>query len=177
MTALIVEKGLLQKDDRVVPVSAVKSTGDGEIVLGIHSSALPSFREYKEVEYRVPAEGRNNSKWQPEYTGYAMSPYEGVLGGSVLPARTYRLHDGVPFDLKVVGHGTKVRDADGGVGEVDHVLVDCVDQQITHMVVRHGLRNDYYLVPVATIVSVDDAGVVLGVSRADLRALPRYNRS
>ena len=177
VTSLIVEKGFLQKEDRVLPVSVVKAVTDDEILVGFHSSMLSGYTEYKEVEFRAPVEGWDNGRYQPEHTRYAMSPYEGVIGSSVAPTRKYRLHEGVPFDLKVVGHGTKVYDAGGSFGEVDHVLVDCDGQHISHMVVRHGLFAEYVIVPVAMILSVDDESLTLGASREELRSLPRYNRN
>ncbi len=177
VTALIVEKGFLQREDRVIPVAAVKATADDEIVLGIHSSALPGFQKYREVDFRVPIEGWDNGKYQPEYTRYSVSPYEGVIGAGVVPSRRYRFHEGVPFDQKVVGRGTKVRDADGSLGEVDHVLVDCVGQHITHVVVRQGILGDYVIVPVDAIVEVDASGILLTLARGEVRALPRYERS
>ena len=176
VTALIVEKGFLQREDRVIPVTAVKATADEEIVLGIHSNALTGFKQYREVDFRVPIEGWDNGRYEPEYTRYAVSPYEGVIGAGVVPSRRYRLHEGVPFDQNVVGRGTKVRDIDGSLGEVDHVLVDCVGQHVTHMVVHQGFLGDYVIVPVDAIVNLDDSGILLTLARDEVRALPRYER-
>ncbi|OQB25873.1 MAG: PRC-barrel domain protein [Chloroflexi bacterium ADurb.Bin180] len=177
VTALIVEKGFLQREDRVVPVMAVKSASDDQIVLGMHSSALRDLQEYREVDFRVPVERWDRGKYQPEQTRYAASPYEAVAGSGVVPSRRYRFHEGVPFSLKVVGRGTKVRDADGSLGEVDHVLVDCEGQHITHLIVRQGLFSDYVIVPVDAIVEVDDTGILLTLARDEVRALPRYDRA
>ena len=177
VTALIVEKGFLQREDRVVPVMAVKSASDDQIVLGMHSSALHDFQEYREVDFRVPVERWDRGRYRPEQTRYAVSPYEGVAGSGVVPSRRYRFHEGVPFSLKVVGRGTMVRDADGSLGEVDHVLVDCEGQYITHLVVRQGLFSDYVIVPVDAIIEVDDAGILLTLARDEVRALPRFDRS
>ncbi len=64
-----------------------------------------------------------------------------------------------------------MRDADESLGEVDHVLVDCEGQYITHLIVRQGLFSDYVIVPVDAIVEVDDAGILLTLARDEVRTL------
>ncbi len=174
VTALIVERGGLQKASWVLPVANVQATSEGTVQIGISSDEFGRFRSYKEIEFRVPSVGWNNGRYGPDDVRYWMSPYEGIGGQSVVPSRKHRLHEGVPFDFQVIGNGTKVRDVEGNAGEVDHVLVDCEGGYITHIVIRHGLINGYTIVPVSMIAGVDDQGVVLNVQRAELRALPKY---
>ncbi len=174
VTSLVVARGGLQKESRVLPITEVQGTKDGIVQLPISSREFGRFRIYKEVEFRVPSVGWNNGRYGPDDVRYWMSPYEGIGGQSLVPSRKHLLHEGVPFDSRVVGNGTKVRDAEGNAGEVDHVLVDCEGGYITHIVIRHGLINDYTIVPVSMIASVDDQGVVLNVRRAELRALQKY---
>ena len=174
VTALVVARGGLQKESRVLPITEVQGTKDGIVRLPISSDEFGRFRIYKEVEFRVPSVGWNNGRYGPDDVRYWMSPYGGIGGQSVVPSRKHRLHEGVPFDSRVVGNGTKVRDAEGNAGEVDHVLVDCEDGDITHIVVRHGFISGYTIVPVSMIAGVDERGVVLNVQRTELRGLPKY---
>ncbi len=177
VTALIVEKGFLQREDRVVPVMAVKSASDDQIVLGMHSSALRDLQEYREVDFRAPVERWDRGRYQPEQTRYAVSPYEAAVGSGVcslapvpVPRRCALQPEGQVAERRCV-MPTKV------FGEVDHVLVDCEGQYITYLIVRQGLFSDYVIVPVDAIVEVDDAGILLTLARDEVRTLPRYDRA
>ena len=174
VTFLVVARRGRERDARVVPIANVQGTGESAVRLGMDSGDLDRCRKYKEIEFKVPSVGWNNSRYQPNDVRYSMSPYEGIGGESLVPTRKHHLHEGIPFGAEVIGNGTKVRDAQGGVGEVDHVLVDCTAGHVTHVVIRHGLISDYTIVPVSMIASVDEDGVVLNVRRTDLRALPKY---
>jgi len=175
VTDLIIEKGFLQKHDRVIPISAVKSTTDAEIHLAMESHSLSDFPEFREVEFRVPSSGWDSSRHKAEHVRYWMTPYGvGVSALSVVPTARRRFNEGVAYGSKVIGRGTKVHSLRGGVGKVDHVLVDCAEGHITHLVVKRNLLAEYHTVPVEMIQSVEDDGVTLSVSRDQVLALPRY---
>ncbi len=174
VTDLIIEKGFLQKHDRVIPISAVQSTADGEIRLAMESQSLNDFPEFRRVEFRVPRLGWDSSRHKPEHARYWMSPYGTLSGQSVFPASRQHFNEGVAFGSKVIGRGTKVRCIRGGAGKVDQVLVDCAEGHITHLVVKRNLLAEYHVVPVEMIQLVEDDGVTLNVSRDQVLALPRY---
>ena len=161
VTDLIVGKGFLQRKDRVVPVSAVAGAAGDAIHLNLASRDVKALPEYREIEFRVPAAGWESSRYKPENVRYWMTNYGGIADVAVVPARKQRLHTGVSFDLRVVGSGTPVHDAEGTLGEVDHVLVDCKEAHVTHLVVRRGLFRDYRIVPVELVVRVDESGIYL----------------
>jgi uncharacterized protein YrrD len=174
VTDLIIEKGFLQKHDRVIPISVVKSTVDGEIRLAMESHSLNEFPEFREVEFRVPGLGWDSSRHKPENVRYWMSPDGTLNGQSVVPASRQHFNEGVTFGSKVIGRGTKVQCIRGGAGKVDHVLVDCAKGHITHLVVKRNLLAEYHVVPAELIESVEDEGVTLSISRDQVLALPRY---
>ncbi len=175
VTDLIIEQGFLQKHDRVVPISVVKSTTDTEIHLAVKSHSLGDFPEFREVEFRVPSLGWDSSRHKPESVRVWMSPYGvGVSGRNVVPTTRQHINKGVAFGSKVIGRGSKVHYVRGGAGKVDHVLVDCEEGHITHLVVKRNLLAEYHVVPVDMIGSVEDNGVWLSVSRDQVLSLPRY---
>ncbi|MBN1248732.1 MAG: PRC-barrel domain-containing protein, partial [Anaerolineae bacterium] len=157
VTHLVVERGFILKDLRVVPISAIKGTTEGTVQLGFQSRGLDTFRRYRETDYRMPTFGLNTAKYNSEDVRYSVYTYQGLSGQAVVPASKHHLHKGVPFDMKVVGHGTEVSDLEGRVGQVDHVLVDCTEGHITHLVVYVKPLGRFVIVPVATLVSVEDA--------------------
>lgn len=175
VTDLIIEKGFLQKHDRVVPISAVVQTAEGELHLDLDVAELERYPEYKEVAFRVPARGWDQARYRPDDVRYKMSPYEGIGGQSVMPSRQQRFRQGVDFDSTTIGHGTRVRCELGGVGLVDHVLVDCEHGHITHLVIKRGVTAMYHIVPVEAIQRVDDDGVLLNITREEVLASPLYH--
>lgn len=174
VTDLIIEKGFLQKRDRVIPISAVKSTTDGEIHLAIGSHSLSDFPVFRVVEFRVPSLGWDSALHGPEHVRYWKVAHGFNGGQSVVPGSRQHLNEGVASGSKVIGPGTKVHCIRGGAGKVDHVLLDCADGHITHLVVKRNLLDEYHVVPVEMIQSVEDDGVTLSVSRDQVLALPRY---
>jgi sporulation protein YlmC with PRC-barrel domain len=174
VTDLIVARGLLQRETRVVPVSTVKSAVPGQVELSIPGSALKAYRAFKEVAYRAPSADWHAGRYRSEDVRYSMLAYEGLGRRSVMPSRQHHLQEGISLDQRTIGQGTQVRDAEGNAGEVDHVLVDCLRSDITHIVVRHGLLGDAVIVPVAMISRVEDKVIHLAANRAAVEALPRY---
>ncbi len=175
VTDLVVAHGLLQRDPRVVPVSTVKTAVRGEVTLAVTAEALSGYRAYREVAYQAPPAGSQAGRYRSEEVIYAMAPYPSLRGKSVMPARSHVLQEGLAHDQRAIGRGTHVRDAEGNAGEVDHVLVDCLRSDITHIVVRHGLLGGTYIVPVSYISRVEDKTIFLAANRAAIKALPTYD--
>jgi sporulation protein YlmC with PRC-barrel domain len=174
VTDLIVERGFLQRHDRVVPISTIKQAMDNTIVLDISSDRLETYREYRERDFRPPLFGFTSRHYSSEDVRYSVWTYRGLSGEGVVPARGHQLHEGVSLDAKVIGHGTKVIDSEGEAGQVDHVLVGCEEGHITHLVVQLGRFGGFVIVPVTSISSVEDKGVRLSLDRGELEGLPRY---
>jgi hypothetical protein len=174
VTDLVVHHGLVHQRNRVIPVSFVERMTAEGLWLSLSSQELHLCTEYRETEFQVPAVGWNHQRYQPQEVRYAMSPYEGLTGGSVAPAQRYTFQEGIGADSRAIGKGVKLRDARGVFGEVDHVLVDCHEGDITHIVVRRAARGEYRILPIALVARVDEQGVLLRGARADLDHLPAY---
>lgn len=174
VTDLIVEKGFLLTTDRVLPVDLVERTSKGDVYLAISGDALADYPEYREVELKQPAPGveagaygeGNVRCWQ---TGYSM-----VCKEPVIPMVRKQISVGVDADLAVVERGTPVRNAQGTIGRVDHLLVDAASGEITHLVVRKGLIPYYPIVPVSEVRAVSEEAVTVGLTEEEIDALMRY---
>ncbi len=171
---LVVHHGFVRQRNHVIPVSFVERMTTEGLWLSLTSEQLHLCTEYRDVAFQVPAVGWNHHRYQPQDVRYAMSPYEGLTGGSVSPAQRYTFQEGVGTGSRAIGKGVKLRDAQGVFGEVDHVLVDCHAGDITHIVVRRRARGEYRILPIALVAGVDEQGVLLRGARADLDHLPAY---
>lgn len=178
VTDLIVEKGFLQKKDRVIPASVVEKATDENIYLKIHSEDLPSYPEYREVEFTVPAQGwEPNSPYRRSEVQHWANRY-GLEGfaGPIIPMVKKRVTKGISAELEAIGRNTPVYNVEGPVGEIDHLLVDQRSGEITHLVMRKGLFNHQFVIPVDWIEEVDDEGVSLRGKHADLKQLRHYSK-
>ncbi len=176
VTDLIVEKGFLQKKDRVIPVSAVAEVADDRIVLKVRSTELAQFPEFREEEFRVPAP---EFEKETAYTAAEILHWATRYGMAVehlRPMVRYRVKVGVDPEEQVIGRGTKVFALDGPVGEIDHVLVDKKTNEVTHFVIRKGILPRRVVVPMSWVNNVLDDGVYLKVSREELEKLTQHVR-
>jgi len=178
VTDLVVTKGFLQKQDRVLPLSVVETVDAQKIQLAISSQELDQYPEYRENEFMVPAPG-----WE-SYAGYAeenvlhWANYYGIpeYATPVVPMIKQRAPEGIAANLEVIGRDTPVRNLDGTVGRIDHVLVDPQNGEITHLVVRKGILPYQVVIPSSWIKHVDENRVFIQGNNSDLHNLPRYTR-
>jgi uncharacterized protein YrrD len=176
VTDLIVEKGFLQKEDRIVPISAVKDTSDDRIEVDLCEEDYESLPGYDKKQVRVPATGQGDERYETNESLYFMGSYGSiVVSEEIVPRVEHTVHEGVPSQADVLSAGTPVRNAHGDLGEVDHLLIDADTNQITHLVIEtQGLFPDYPVVPIEDIKEIDEFGVYLPCSKDELGDYPRY---
>lgn len=176
VTDLIVEKGFLQKKDRVIPVSAVQEVSDERIVLNITSEQLAHFPEFREEEFRVPApEFEKETPYTAAQILHWATRY-GIAIDHLRPIVRYKVKVGVDPEERVIGRGTRVVALDGPVGEVDHVLVDPQSRQVTHFVIKKGILPRHVVVPMTLVSNVLDDAIYLKVDKQYLDQLTQHVR-
>lgn len=170
---LIVEKGFLQKQDRVLPVSIVEAATPDEIHVAVASDKLRDYPEYREADFALPAPEWEGEKYGAGQVLYWPSPYGPPLARPV-PMIRQRVREGIPSSLETIGRGTPVRNVQGPIGKVDHVLVDPQSREIAHLVVRRGLLSDLPILPVDRVKSISERGILIEMDEEELQTLPRY---
>ena len=175
VTDLVVEKGFLQRTDRVLPVSLVASTGDGSVELTVGVEELRECPEFHEHHFTTPVGGyRHETDAQTDMRLWP-APYGTASVPASVPVVEHRVVEGIDSELEVIGRGTPVLTLEQKrVGEVDHVLASAETGDMTHLVVRRGLFPDYRIVPVDAIDSVAEDGVYLKPGLDDMDELPHY---
>ncbi|RME55036.1 MAG: hypothetical protein D6790_16290, partial [Caldilineae bacterium] len=174
VTHLIVEKGFLQKKDRVIPVTAVSKVEDEDIYLACASADLERYPVYREKEFELPApEWRAERKYGEHEvfwgTYYGLDDYP-----EVVPKQRYRVQEGIPSDLETIGAGLPVYNVDGVVGRLHHVLVNPETDEITHLVVRKGIFPYRLVIPMDAVTAIDSDGVSVSLNNEELKKLSRY---
>jgi uncharacterized protein YrrD len=203
VTHIIVQKGWLLPEDKVVPFEMVGSATEDRVVLKEeidNFDQLPPFEETHYIRTReadtdrgVPPSPIAATRGDPgnatdisRSTGAASSlapayywyPPHGYIGYPVgytgwPPMETVR---NIPEDTIHLKEGTDVMSADGEhVGDVERLIIEPDSNKTTHFVISQGLLfKDRKLVPVHWVRSVDEEKVQLSVTSQLLEQLPSY---
>jgi uncharacterized protein YrrD len=184
VTHIVVQKGWLLPEDKVVPLRMVSSATEDRVVLNEDTGdfeQLPPFEETHYVELSEddinPAE-RPTHRYAPAYylyppAGYIGYPTYGLGYYGWPPVETIQNIPGNTIPLK---EGSNVISSDDKhVGDVERLLVDPDSNRATHFLVSQGLLfKDQKLVPADWVRSVEEDKVRLTVPSRVLERLPAY---
>lgn len=171
VTDLVVEKGFLQKVDRVIPVAAIAEASPERIQLALSTAELEaSFAEYREEQFLRPEPGD-----QP-MADYLVDDPAHVLRWGIhyaphskpFAATEETIKQGVDAAQPVIGKGTPVYDRSGQAGTVGELLVDEATGRITHLVVNTGPLAHNLLVPMSLVTAVSEEAITVDAHRDEL---------
>ncbi len=176
ITDLIVEKGFLLKEDRVIPVSVVESTTDEAIQLAIESRELPRFPKYREVEFEEPTpDWKMREPYQLEDVVHWAAVYGDVpVLESLAPKMRVRVHEGISGGAAVIQRDTPIFTVEGMVARVHHVITDPESGEIRYIIARRGILPYRVVIPAELIEGVDEEGISLDATLDDLKKLQRW---
>jgi uncharacterized protein YrrD len=184
VTHVVVEKGWLLPEDKVVPFEMVASATEDKVVLKENIDDFEKLPPFEESHF-VSASAKDTDPtrygtypyapayyWYPPPAGYIGYPAYGLGYASWPPIEMQR---NIPADAVALKEGTDVMSADGKhVGAVDRLFVDPNSNKVTHFLISQGLFKDPKLVPTSWIRSVNEDQVELTVSSEKLERLPAY---
>jgi osmotically-inducible protein OsmY/sporulation protein YlmC with PRC-barrel domain len=174
-THLIIHRGVLLDEDRVVPVELVERATPEGIVLHLSSREVARQPLYQEERFVNPPPGwEASSGYQASEVLFWGLPYGGVTP-PILPVVEYTIRHGIPERTTVLERHTEVRTRDELTGVIDHLLVDPLRQELTHLVVRFDDQPQQpVIVPVEWVVDLGDGYVLLKCTREDLQQQQLY---
>ena len=160
VTYLVVKEKAAPHTQRLVPVDQVVETTPTLIRLRCTSEALAKRDPFTETEY-VPT----GATYLPGE--YAMWP---IPEAFVVPVEHAHMTEG---EL-ALSQGARMEATDGQVGQVDELVVDPANGQITHLVLREGHRwgKKDVMIPVSQIERIEQGVVYLKLNKHSLAALP-----
>lgn len=184
VTHIVVEKGFLFSEDRVIPVENLRQADEETIVLREGTQGLEEFPAY-EQSYFVSYQ---RDSLAPQWGNWAGSPlfYYPPVG-----ARPYSFHTGypnagagvveregksVPHQSVMVDEGTKVVTSDGEhAGDVEKTYTDD-DGNVTHILISKGLIfSTERLIPVDWVTQMEDNSIKLNVTSDVVEDLPEHD--
>ncbi|HET6594681.1 MAG TPA: PRC-barrel domain-containing protein [Anaerolineales bacterium] len=187
VTHLVIQKGWLLPEDKVVPFEMVSSANDDRVVLSENVGDFDELPPFEETYYvRATEDGPGDltrtddpvfhyapayywypARINPGFQGPGMAPY-------VLPVGEKQRN--IPEDTVPLREGTNVISSDGDhVGDVERLFLEGDSNKVTHFVISQGvLFKDRKLIPTHWVKSVDEDKVQLVVTSQVLERLPSY---
>jgi uncharacterized protein YrrD len=187
VTHVVIQKGWLLPEDKVVPFGMMRSMDDDKLVMNEEVAdfeQLPAFEETHFIRATDDRPGDLTPTGDPEYQytpAYYWYPSQSNIGYPAMGLGHYAWPTGetkrnIPENTVPIREGTDIHSSDGKeVGEVERLIVDPDSNQVTHFLVSQGvLFKDRKLVPVHWVKQVEEDSLYLGVSSQVLERLPSY---
>jgi uncharacterized protein YrrD len=186
VTHVVIEKGWLLPEDKVVPFEMVSTAADDKVVLREEVGDFDELPPFEEAHF-IPATddptrpgpaGDPLYPYAPAYYWYPSRMDVGFPGPGLgyypgVPAETTR---NIPAGTIPLKEGANVMSSDDEhVGDVERLFVDADSNKVTHFLVSQGLLfTDRKLVPAHWVSSVEENKVYLAVPSRLLERLPSY---
>jgi len=181
VTDLVVERGALLKDEKVIPVGLVDLENEDRITLRETNQSVEDFLDYETTHYvpldqaDAPYESIDPYYWYPPVN--FQSPTAGIAPG-IRPDYVPVTETSIPDGRVAIAEGAQVISADDKhIGNVEQVVANSETNNVTHFVVGKGfLLKEHKLVPShwVTSVDVDEDKVYLSVEARLFDRLPDY---
>jgi len=179
---IVVEKGFLFTEDRVVPVEALREADDETVVLEASVEDIKQFPEF-EADYYVAPEASNLPSGWDNWGAAPMYYYPPVGVGTrytayPLPAATAvkeRTARNIPMENIAIDEGTKVTTDDGEhAGDVEEVFTND-DGEVTHLLISKGfIFETERLIPITWVRTMNESEIRLNVPTRFVEDLPEY---
>jgi sporulation protein YlmC with PRC-barrel domain len=196
VTDIVVGKGFLLHEEKVIPSDIIQAAEGGRVQLNIYDGKWDDFPTYDERYYVVHDEHallkQEQAGSQPTMLFYypPSTPAAGLVwpGGFASPyfvqgasnqAFEEKIDPNTPQGTVALKEGAKVVSSDGqAIGKVSKVLVQPENQRATHLVISEGsLFPNRKQVPVTWIQEVVGDEVHLAVHSKVLQQLPDYQET
>lgn len=188
VTGIVVRKGFLFTEDRVVPIGLIESATEDRVQLRRGEAALNNLPEYEETyyvpageyDYRAGKAATPVPSATPVYgyppVGVAWWGYGGYLPVDYMPDYLEYVRKNIPEGTVALKEGARVMSHDGEhVGNVDEIFTDATTKQATHFVISQGLLfKERKLLPTNWIRDAGEDDVMLTVSTQMVNNLPEY---
>ena len=186
VTHIVVRKGFLFKQDKVVPIDLIAFTAEDQVVLREDARDLEILPDFEEDHYIVLDEAelaRTEARSDFPTPLYSYLPFYNAAQGAPRAHPTphpepYIIHPerNIPEGTVALEEGARVISADGEqVGDVEDVLTDPQADRATHFVVSEGLLlKERKLVPAVWVDRVYEDEVHLAVGSTMFEMLREY---
>jgi uncharacterized protein YrrD len=188
VTHLVVRKGFLFTEDKIVPLNLIASATEDRVSLCEDAGELDALPPFEETHY-IPldrADLRNVAYpigtaaalyWYPPMGGSMSNP--SGLGSTYLPPSRTEIDQNIPEGTVALKEGARVFD-DGNqhVGNVTRVFTESPGDRVTFVLISEGVVfKEKKLIPVAWIREIQEEEIFLNVGTTVLDRLPEYQEA
>jgi len=178
VTDLVVERGSLFKEEKVIPIGLVDLENDERIALRETNQNIDDFPNYETTHFvpvdqlGAPYDNIETTYWYPPIN-FQMPAGRPLPGGT--PDHVTQTETSIPEGRVAISQGAQVLSTDEKhIGNVEQVITSS-DNNVTHFVVGKGfLLREHKLVPARWVTRVDDGKVYLSVEARLFDRLPDY---
>jgi len=173
VTHVIVHKGLLFTEDKVVPLDLIDAATEERVTLHEGAGDLQTLPVFEEKHY-VMVGGEQGTEGGAGMPPSASAPYWPLASDPTTPRYIAQTKINIPDETVAVAAGAKVISADDKyVGNVEQVLTEAQADRATYFVISEGLLlKTRRLVPATWVSTIMDDEVHLTVSAHELERLP-----
>jgi uncharacterized protein YrrD len=182
VTDIVVRKGLLFTEDKVVPLNLVSRSDKDQVILHQDAGDLQALPLFEETHY-LPVNAAARAGYPSDYAAplYWYPPlgmgWWGAPGALVEPPQVVTSGQNIREGTVALKEGARVMSADGEhVGDVERILTDVATDRVTHLLIARGLLvKEKKLVPMHWVNSIEEDEVLLGVNADILEDLREYS--
>jgi uncharacterized protein YrrD len=179
VTDLVVRKGFLLTEDKVIPAAAIADTTEDFVLLS-ENVDLDTLRPFEEKHYvRIGEEEieRLDLPWGFIPSFYWVPPLYGKAHAGNGASYTVQTEQNIPAGTIAVKEGAKVISADDKhVGNVERILTRPHDQHATHLLIARGLLlRERKVVPMAWVSLLGEDDIRLRVGSGVIDSLRPYD--
>jgi uncharacterized protein YrrD len=183
VTHVVVQKGWLLREDKVVPIEMVDTANQDRVELNEQVKDYDELPPFEETHYVNALEDENYEPrsagayipaayWYPPM-GYLAHP---TYGPNVYTWPPAEVRQNIPDHTVPLKEGANVMSVDGKhIGDLERLFVNSDTNNVTHFVISQGLLlKERKLVPAGWVSKVEEDKVHLTVSADLLDRLPAY---
>ncbi|MEE4194322.1 MAG: PRC-barrel domain-containing protein [Anaerolineae bacterium] len=175
---LVIEKGILVKEDKVIPIGLVEDQSGDRIGLKVTAEELEEFPHFSETHFVLSTNLPDSEEDLRTYQ--YVSSYHWWNGGGLgyaTPRLQHQRLGNIPEDAVALKEGARVMTPKGEkVGYLSSIIADSRDNAITHVVVSDGgINPTRKLVPIFWVDKFTDNEVDLLIREKYYKNLPQYN--
>jgi uncharacterized protein YrrD len=188
VTHIVVRKGFLFSEDKVLPIKLVESTTPERVIVKISEDDIERLPDFEETHYvsirQQPADTEDEAVNSPEHVRsvYWYPP----AGTDYTTFSGYPLHHpfvieqldrNIPDNTVPLHEGSNVYSHDGDhVGNVEQVIIDTETNQASHLLVSDGLLfKEKKMIPMTWVDNIQESEVQLATDSRLLEALPDHS--
>lgn len=164
---------------RLVPIDQIQNTSHSAIWLKSTTEAVDRMADFIETHYLKidPSEYDSIRRSEYSYWSYDYGFEDMLFWPYVLPDHKSYMsveEEHIPAGEIAVHRGARIEATDGQIGHLEEFLIDPVQHQITHLILRQGHlwgKKDI-AIPLSAVQRMDEHDIYLKLDREAVKALP-----